>query len=45
MKTKIILSYRRSDSEVITGRIRDKLASHYGEDGVFMDTESIPLGF
>ena len=45
MKTKVILSYRRSDSEVITGRIRDKLANHYGEDGVFMDTESIPLGF
>jgi hypothetical protein len=45
MKSKIILSYRRSDSEVITGRIRDKLANHYGEDGVFMDTESIPLGF
>src|SRR5271165_5954542 len=44
MKSRVILSYRRSDSDVITGRIRDKLAGRYGEDAVFMDTESIPLG-
>ncbi len=45
MTNKIVLSYRRSDSDVITGRIRDKLASYYGEDSVFMDIDSIPLGF
>jgi hypothetical protein len=45
MPSKIILSYRRSDSDVITGRIRDKLASYYGEDAVFMDIDSISLGF
>jgi hypothetical protein len=45
MPSKIILSYRRSDSDVITGRIRDNLANHYGEDAVFMDIDSIPLGF
>ncbi len=45
MTSKIVLSYRRSDSDVITGRIRDKLASYYGEDSVFMDIDSIPLGF
>src|ERR1700730_8699201 len=41
---KIILSYRRSDSEAIAGRIRDKLVSHYGDDSVFMDIDSIPFG-
>src|SRR5215469_641212 len=45
MPSKIVLSYRRSDSDVITGRIRDNLANHYGEDAVFMDIDSIPLGF
>jgi hypothetical protein len=42
---KIILSYRRSDSDAIAGRIRDKLASHYGDASVFMDIDSIPFGF
>jgi hypothetical protein len=41
---KIILSYRRSDSDAIAGRIRDKLVSHYGDDSVFMDIDSIPFG-
>ena len=45
MPSKIVLSYRRSDSDVITGRIRDNLANYYGEDAVFMDIDSIPLGF
>jgi len=45
MPSKIVLSYRRSDSDVITGRIRDALANHYGEDAVFMDIDSIPVGF
>jgi hypothetical protein len=40
MPSKIVLSYRRSDSDVITGRIRDNLANHYGEDAVFMDIDS-----
>lgn len=44
MPGQIVLSYRRSDSDVITGRIRDNLANHYGEHAVFMDVDSIPLG-
>jgi hypothetical protein len=40
----IILSYRRSDSDVIAGRIRDRLAGHYGDESVFMDIDSIPFG-
>jgi hypothetical protein len=41
---KIILSYRRADSDAIAGRIRDKLVSHYGANSVFMDIDNIPFG-
>jgi TIR domain len=41
---KIIISYRRQDSEAITGRIRDRLANQYGNESVFMDIDSIPFG-
>jgi tetratricopeptide (TPR) repeat protein len=41
---KIIISYRRADSGVITGRIRDRLAQHYGEDSIFLDIDNIPFG-
>lgn len=41
---KIVISYRRQDSDAITGRIRDRLASEYGADAVFMDIDSIPFG-
>jgi hypothetical protein len=40
----IIVSYRRTDTDVISGRIRDRLASHYGPTSVFMDIDSIPFG-
>src|ERR1043166_4365500 len=40
----IIISYRRTDSDAITGRIRDRLAAHFGDDSIFMDVDSIPLG-
>ena len=41
---RIIISYRRADSGVITGRIRDRLAQHYGEESIFMDIDNIPFG-
>lgn len=41
---KIVISYRRADSEAVTGRIRDRLVSHYGGDSIFMDIDSIPFG-
>jgi formylglycine-generating enzyme required for sulfatase activity len=41
---KIAISYRRTDTEVMTGRIRDRLAARYGEDAVFMDIDNIPFG-
>ena len=41
---KIVISYRRQDSEAIAGRVRDRLAGHYGAESVFMDIDSIPFG-
>jgi len=41
---KISISYRRADSEAITGRIFDRLIAHYGKDAIFRDIDNIPLG-
>jgi formylglycine-generating enzyme required for sulfatase activity len=41
---KIFLSYRRQDSAGVAGRIYDRLRAHFGDDGVFMDIDSIPFG-
>jgi hypothetical protein len=41
---KLFLSYRRADSAQVTGRVYDKLAAFYGEESVFKDVDSIPLG-
>jgi TPR repeat protein len=41
---KIVLSYRRSDTEEISGRIFDRLRSQFGPGSVFMDVDSIPFG-
>src|SRR5262245_29530357 len=42
--SKICISYRRADSQAITGRIFDRLCAHYGKDSVFMDIDKIPAG-
>jgi hypothetical protein len=41
---KILISYRRADSDAITGRIRDRLIAYYGQESIFRDVDSIPLG-
>ena len=40
----IFLSYRRSDSANVTGRIYDKLLQTYDKKQIFKDVDSIPLG-
>jgi hypothetical protein len=40
----VFISYRRSDSAAIAGRIRDRLADYYGADAIFIDIDSIPVG-
>src|SRR5262245_65780648 len=40
----ITVSYRRADSDAITGRIFDRRALHYGKQSVFRDIDNIPPG-
>jgi uncharacterized protein (TIGR02594 family) len=41
---RLSISYRRSDSEAITGRIFDRLIKHYGRKSVFRDVDNVPVG-
>lgn len=41
---RIFISYRRSDSITITGRMYDRLVEAFGEDHVFKDVDDIPVG-
>jgi hypothetical protein len=41
---KIFLSYRRSDSPAMLGRIFDRLVQEFGKEAVFRDIHSIKLG-
>jgi hypothetical protein len=40
----IFISYRRSDSADIVGRIYDRLVQEFGRKSIFKDVDSIPLG-
>jgi hypothetical protein len=40
----IFISYRRSDSADVTGRIYDRLAQRFGGEHVYKDVDTIPLG-
>jgi hypothetical protein len=48
MFSRLFISYRRADfggnANLIVGRIREHLSLHYGTQGLFLDTESIPVG-
>jgi formylglycine-generating enzyme required for sulfatase activity len=41
---KIFISYRRDDSEHVTGRIHDWLGPRFGRENVFLDVNTIPFG-
>ena len=41
---KIFISYRRSDSADVTGRIYDRLIEQFGKSAIFKDVHSIPPG-
>lgn len=44
LKPRFFVSYRRSDSAIMTGRICDRLISHFGKASIFMDITTIPPG-
>ena len=41
---RVAISYRRTDSDAITGRIFDRLVARYGSESVFRDIDSMPAG-
>jgi tetratricopeptide (TPR) repeat protein len=41
---KIFISYRRSDTQMVAGRLRESLARRLGEDAIFRDKDSIAPG-
>jgi hypothetical protein len=41
---RIFISYRRTDSATIVGRIYDHLLTTFGEENVFKDVDDIPVG-
>jgi caspase domain-containing protein/TIR domain-containing protein len=43
-KAKIVVSYRRSDARAMAGRIRDRLATRFGNRSVYFDIDNIPFG-
>jgi len=44
MQAKLFISYRRQDSQDVTGRIYDRLVAKYGDGTVFKDVDAIPAG-
>jgi hypothetical protein len=42
--SKIFISYRRTDSADLTGRLFDHLTVHFAREDLFKDVDSIPLG-
>jgi len=42
--TNIFVSYRRSDSADVAGRIYDRLVQSFGKESIFKDVDTIPVG-
>lgn len=43
-KLNFFISYRRQDSQDVTGRIYDRLSDYFGDRNIFYDQDTIPLG-
>ncbi len=44
MSTRVFISYGRTDSRHIAGRLRDRLADAFGDENVFFDVDSVEFG-
>jgi hypothetical protein len=44
LTTRVFLSYRREDSSTAVQHLRESLGRLIGEDKIFRDVDSIPLG-
>ncbi len=44
MDQSLFISYRRTDSAGYSGRVHDRLQQEFGDNLLFMDVDSIPLG-
>jgi len=42
--TKVFISYRRSDTQMAAGRLRESLLRRFGDAAIFRDKDSIPAG-
>ena len=42
--SRLFISYRRDDNPDAAGRICDSLRERFGDEGVFFDIDTIPLG-
>jgi len=42
--SKVFISYRRSDTQMAAGRLRESLSSRFGHDAIFRDKDSIAGG-
>ncbi|HEX9277410.1 MAG TPA: TIR domain-containing protein [Casimicrobiaceae bacterium] len=40
----VFISYRRSDTQMVAGRLRESLARHFGDAAIFRDKNSIAAG-
>lgn len=40
----VFVSYRRSDTTDVTGRLYDRLVGRFGRETIFKDVDSVPLG-
>lgn len=43
-RPRIFISYRRADTSAHAGRLYDALVERFGEDRVFMDVDTVPVG-
>jgi hypothetical protein len=41
---KIVISYRRSDSAGVSGRLFDRLVARFSKSSIYMDVDNIPFG-